>query len=416
MTRRRLSVVVRAALLLVALLVPASAQADEQPAILKAYDLDWIERVRDDAWPQPKAERPVICLLDTGVDITPDTPADNPDGPIVARLALDGGTGTAQGTSWEHQHGTQMASIIAAPRNGYGTVGVFPQARIVSIRVTDSKQDEVYITPQLVARGARRCANWAEEHTSRLAAAVVAESNYSQREADAVLWNDAATRVGVVNGVVVAAVGNDASAITLPPMASPRVVPVIAGDAGGLLCAFSPVSVAAVSFVAPGCQADPWPSGSSQASAVGGAIISAFLTRNPGATTDDALAALIRANSRQFSGASWRPQMAPFIADTIGSPEMPEAGEVAGSQTPAEAQEVRLWRPRVVARFIRGRLRVERRDGRGGQMHVLALGSESTTRKRRLSLKLTRRPKYVSVWVTGTASNWRSLTRRQPVV
>ena len=64
------------------------AAAEEQPSILKAYGLDWIERVRDDAWPQPKAQRPVICLLDTGVNITPDTPADDPNGPIVARLAL----------------------------------------------------------------------------------------------------------------------------------------------------------------------------------------------------------------------------------------------------------------------------------------------------------------------------------------
>ncbi|MBJ7481934.1 hypothetical protein, partial [Rhodococcus sp. (in: high G+C Gram-positive bacteria)] len=71
------------------MIVPAVASADDQPAILKSYGLDWIERVRDEAWPQPKEKRPVICLLDTGVAITPDTPADNLLGPIVARLSVE---------------------------------------------------------------------------------------------------------------------------------------------------------------------------------------------------------------------------------------------------------------------------------------------------------------------------------------
>ena len=60
------SLSLRSVLRLVALVVaagvlmPAAARAEEQPAILKAYGLDWIERVRDDAWPQQRG-RPRKC-------------------------------------------------------------------------------------------------------------------------------------------------------------------------------------------------------------------------------------------------------------------------------------------------------------------------------------------------------------------
>lgn len=417
MTLRRLSAMARAVVLLAALAVPASAQADEQPAILKAYELDWIERVREDAWPQPKSERPVICLLDTGVDITPDTPADNPDGPIVARLALDGGTGVAQGTTWEHQHGTQMASIIAAPRNGYGTVGVFPQARIVSIRVTDSKQEEVYITPGAVARGARRCAAWAEERAVRLGAVVVAESNYSQRQVDTALWDEGASAIRAVKGLMFAAVGNDATASTVPPISSPEVVPVLAADDKGNRCPFSPAVDSARLISASGCRAAPWPDGSSQSTAVAGAVFTALVTKEPQLGVAAALAKVTDTTGRTLNGSVWKATMAGLVADVVSlSTTAPPAAPANPSTAEESAPQLRLWRPRVSARFRRGRLIVRRLDRKGGVLHVRIGGVEHSAKGRVLSIRLPKRPRRSEVWAESSVGKWRSLTCRQRVL
>src|SRR4051812_24887315 len=43
----------------------------------------------------PPEKPAAVCLVDSGVNITPDTPADSPDGPILKRLSLDRGPGTA---------------------------------------------------------------------------------------------------------------------------------------------------------------------------------------------------------------------------------------------------------------------------------------------------------------------------------
>src|SRR5262245_37097872 len=68
------------------------ASADESAwptAQAVAANATWVPYL--DPPPKPAA----ICLVDSGVDITPDTPADSPDGPILKRLSLDGGPGTA---------------------------------------------------------------------------------------------------------------------------------------------------------------------------------------------------------------------------------------------------------------------------------------------------------------------------------
>src|SRR4051812_6244714 len=64
------------------------ASADESAwptAQAKAYHFDFVPYL------DPPAKPAAVCLVDSGVDVTPDTPADSPDGPIVKRLALDGG-------------------------------------------------------------------------------------------------------------------------------------------------------------------------------------------------------------------------------------------------------------------------------------------------------------------------------------
>ncbi|MEH3052996.1 MAG: S8 family serine peptidase [Patulibacter minatonensis] len=231
--------------------VPVGAGAEEQPAILKAYGLDWIERVKEEAWPQPRLERPVLCLLDTGVNITPDTPADDLNGPIVARLALDGGTGTAQGDGYPYDHGTQMASIIAAPRNGWGTVGVFPQARIVSIRVTEGT--EQFISPTSIRQGVRRCVQFADEIKVRLAVVTIAVTNYAQRPVDVPYWDRARQFARDSDTLVIAAAGNDADSGAVAPLAVPDILSVSAGTDSVEKCPFVAQLDQTPALRGPGC-------------------------------------------------------------------------------------------------------------------------------------------------------------------
>lgn len=408
-----------AGLALIALLVGApGAHAEDQPAILKAYGLDWIERVRDDAWPQPKTARPVICLLDTGVDVTPDTPADDPNGPIVARLALDGGTGTSQGTGYPYDHGTQMASIIAAPRNGWGTVGVFPQGRIVSIRVTDGTDG--YITPGAVALGVSACARWATLQQAAVAAIVMAESHYGQRAQDTSQWGFAADRAREVGAVFVAAVGNDEDATVVAPLAVESILSVVAGDDRGAACPFSP-SVGDRAVVGPGCSdSKSWPAGSSAATAAVGALVGAVSTRYPGLSVSDRLAWL-RANALEQSrlDAGRASQFFPVEIADSGAPSSPNSSvtaSVPASVGPGET--VQLFRPDVLATFRSGRLRVERLDHRrASRMHLVIAGrKELVLHARRVtSIRLNSAPPTISVWLTGTKPAWRSLTRRAKV-
>jgi hypothetical protein len=69
-----------------------------------------------------------VCLIDTGVTSNPDT------APItLTREAIEGGTPDDVYPEWGH--GTEMAMDIAAPRNGWGTVGLYPGlVRIYSVR------------------------------------------------------------------------------------------------------------------------------------------------------------------------------------------------------------------------------------------------------------------------------------------
>lgn len=418
---------VRAALalaLLAALALPGAARADEQPAILKAYDLDWIERVRDDAWPQPKSERPVICLLDTGVDVTPDTPADNPDGPIVARLALDGGTGLAQGTSWEHQHGTQMASIIAAPRNGYGTVGVFPQARIVSIRVTDAKQEEVYITPGAVAQGVRACARWADPRGVRVAAIAMAESNYDQRQGDVRAWADAADVAEDHGAVMVAAAGNEADADLVAPIAVPDILSMSAGDEAGLACSFVAEVSQSGAVRGPGCAASGWIAGSSASTAVASALVALLVWRAsdqpPQAIRNAIVSASVAAPGSvgRLSGSAASALYAGFVREGPNLEAGAGTGAGPGIMTGAETETVdtRLWRPRVRVRWRGGRLRVVRTANFRGVLNVklgAGAGARVVTRGgRSFSLALDKKPRLVEFWAASKSGAWRSLSSR----
>src|SRR5215213_2294088 len=71
-----------------------------------------------------------VCVVDTGVDLTTDAaPA------VVERHSVFGGTTDDVGGSGLAKHGTLVAGVIASQLDGRDSVGIWPQARIVSVRV-----------------------------------------------------------------------------------------------------------------------------------------------------------------------------------------------------------------------------------------------------------------------------------------
>lgn len=434
-SRRPARWVVALAVAAAALGAAPAAHADEQPSILKAYGLDWIERVREEAWPQPVAERPVICLLDTGVAVTADTPADDPAGPIVARLAIDGGTGLPQGDAFEHLHGTQMASVIAAPRNGFGTVGVFPQARIVSVRVTEG--DAIFITPAGIRRGVLACSDWAGAQHQRLAVVSMAESNYDQRPSDVEQWVFAARRAADDGAVFVAAVGNEADAASVAPVAAEGLVAVAAGGDTGELCSFAKYGES-TALLGPGCseelvgQTTSWPAGSSAATSAVSGLLAALAARQPGSTPAERIAllqseAVRTAGARRLvdgtgvANASFggliQPAVSPLMPTDSGAVSI-SSGSGARGEAARSSGRVRLWRPGVVARRHDGYMTVRLRDrkSRGRLMVRLRGGRVVGGGRRTLRTKLPKGNAFVEVWVESfKGTGWRSLSCRVKV-
>ena len=80
--------------------------------------------------PPPAGGARALCLVDTGVDVTPDTAPG-----LVSATALDGGTGSDVDPL---KHGTIDAAVAGGA--GHGVLGAWPQLKIVSVRATDNPE------------------------------------------------------------------------------------------------------------------------------------------------------------------------------------------------------------------------------------------------------------------------------------
>src|SRR3954454_4315562 len=139
MTLLRTLLTTGAALLGCAVVVSPSraAETTAPPAHLQAYNLAWLDYIDPQDLPPT---RYAVCLVDSGVAITPDTPADDPNGTIFRRVSIDGGYGEPEGTSDEQMHGTRMAMAAVAPQNDWGTIGAWTGGRIVSVRAMVNRE------------------------------------------------------------------------------------------------------------------------------------------------------------------------------------------------------------------------------------------------------------------------------------
>ncbi|MFF5260241.1 S8 family serine peptidase [Actinomadura viridis] len=115
---------------------PVAAPVDQIRA--REWHLDAMRVPR--AWRWTKGQGVTVAVLDTGVDRR------HPDltGQVIGGPDLTGGTRRPGGRYWG-LHGTSMASIIAGRGNGpgqqRGVVGVAPESRILSVRVTWENDD-----------------------------------------------------------------------------------------------------------------------------------------------------------------------------------------------------------------------------------------------------------------------------------
>ncbi len=113
------------------------------------------------AWLSSRGAGVKVAVLDTGVD------ANQPDlaGSVTTGRDYTGSGRTAGGPFWG-VHGTAVASIIAGhghgPHHADGVIGVAPEAKILSVRVTLENKDPLLANstvaaalPDAIARGIR---------------------------------------------------------------------------------------------------------------------------------------------------------------------------------------------------------------------------------------------------------------------
>jgi hypothetical protein len=222
--------------LLPALLASGAVQAVEpdQPARPLAVQADplvplewWRPVVRADSTAPPGPGKPVT-IIDSGLDLTHEEFAARPDTSLLTPQSLF--------DTQEEFHGTAVSSVAAAPENGVGLVGVYPQ---VVLREADAHQLTV---AQIIA---------ALEAAVNAGPSVINLSlGISDRSA---LLEDATLTAFGTGSIVVAAVGNERQVGSPPsyPAPYPHVLTVAATDESNRVATFSSTSDA-LDLAAPG--------------------------------------------------------------------------------------------------------------------------------------------------------------------
>ena len=184
-----------------------------------------------------------VCVVDTGVDLTPDT------APFVVDRLTVMGDGLLNDAMTPYGHGTAVAAVMGAPRNGYGGVGLWPHVRVVSVRAATQFGGIVAFTWNDYDRALRRCLEVPGVNTVNFSLGGTFGGLDYLYFTDRVLL---ANRAGVS---VVASAGNVPGVPTYPAAAE-GVVAIAANDVGGdgSLCSFSAAAPQILS--SPGCNVE----------------------------------------------------------------------------------------------------------------------------------------------------------------
>jgi hypothetical protein len=218
-----------------------------------------------DEYAPPPPTPGIICLVDSGVDASPDT------SPILAgSYALSPSTGTNDELAALNPplpgghpdgHGTYMAMLAAAPANGWGMVGLAPSSvRIYNLKALAAGQTTFAFSEYAVA--IYRC----QALSSSMPITVV---NLSLGSGTQPTGSDLETLENYIQSAnahglsVVAAAGNEGGPAQAPADVQ-GVLGVGASDANpasvGVMCSFSS-SGAGVGLLAPGCGSQTEPDG-----------------------------------------------------------------------------------------------------------------------------------------------------------
>jgi hypothetical protein len=176
------------------------------------------------AWAPPPATPTKVCVVDTGVNLDTDVaPA------VAGRFSVYPGTVDDVGAG-NGPHGTYVAGVIASQDNDGSSVGIWPQARIVSVRVfTEAGGSSVPAFIKALNRCVDEGARVVNLSLSGLDRATQPELNQLQNKVSDV-------QAFGIN--VVAAAGNNGGAVAYPAR-FPSVLAVGASDGAGAFCSFS---------------------------------------------------------------------------------------------------------------------------------------------------------------------------------
>jgi hypothetical protein len=322
---------VAAALALVAaattlLLAASVAGAETQPTAQALAD--------GGAWlpyaPLPPA-RAGMCLVDTGVQLNPDTQA-----AVVYRTTLSGGTG--EDTS-PQAHGTVLTMMAAGV--GWGMVGTAPGAiQIVSVGIL--KPGQTTFPFYAYADGIMSCLELRKTYNIRTINLSLGSNAIPSPEEMSQIEN-AVKQANDYDIAVVAAAGNDNGGSIEYPAADPAVISVAAADtATGALCSFSNFGPT-LTITAPGCDLDGatidgepnydyW-QGSSEASVITAAALTALRAYDPELTQAEATKDLTRSedNGQLDIAAAFR---AAGLTATIAAGEAAEPRPTSNPTSP----------------------------------------------------------------------------------
>jgi hypothetical protein len=169
-----------------------------------------------------------VCVVDTGVDLTTDAaPA------IVDReTVFPGGAVDDGGGGGLPKHGTYVAGVIASQADDRDSVGIWPRAKIVSVRVFRDQDRGTTVADYLTALDDCRLAG-AKVVNLSLSGLDTASANELAELDNAIV--DLRTAWGMD---IVAGAGNTGGAVGYPA-AFPEALAVGASDAAGAFCSFS---------------------------------------------------------------------------------------------------------------------------------------------------------------------------------
>ncbi len=350
------------------------------PSTVQAETAITTQAVADDGaflpYAPPPAQRAGLCLVDTGVNLNPDT-----EGVVVERTALDGGSGEDVSST---MHGTVLAMMAGAPANGWGMVGTAARAvQIVSVRILEPGKTTFPFSAY--ATGIDACLRVRSHYNVRVINLSLGTSE-SPSGRDYEMLGNAVQEASDYGVAVVAAAGNDDGGAVEYPAAHPGVLSVGATDTqGGGFCSFSNRGEG-LRLLAPGCDldgADPvtgapnynyW-QGTSEASAIAAATLDALDSYQPGLSPETAEKDLTEANkgvldiAQTFRNAGLGAIVTAGEAAEPGAQPNATAGSSPQPMTPLASMAHPFARPRVRLKRVKHRL-VLALSGRPSEAHV----------------------------------------------